>query len=159
MRVGLALSGERKANMWKCGCTKDAFPAWAAKVLALGYSVGRVEEVHSRGPRSAQAAGKGGAAGSVLERRLVRVYTPGTMTHAHYFDDVSQVPGGSGATRPLVALVEGPAGALGVAVLDAALGQVQVGQLEAGSGTGGHLLSNLLLRLDPAEVVAPQTSL
>jgi hypothetical protein len=43
----------------------------APKVLALGYSVGRVEEM----PRG---GGGGGGARKLLERRLVRIYTPGT---------------------------------------------------------------------------------
>jgi hypothetical protein len=30
------------------GCTKDAFGQWAARVLALGYAVGRVEEMPGR---------------------------------------------------------------------------------------------------------------
>lgn len=59
--------------MWKVGCTKDAFAVWAAKVLALGYSVGRVEE----GPKDGGGGGGGGAR-RLLERRLVQIYTPGT---------------------------------------------------------------------------------
>ncbi len=71
------------------GCTRDAFPSWATKVLALGYSVGRVEEV--RGPARAAAA-KGGSSNNggsgLLQRRLVRIYTPGTAVDAY----LPQVP-------------------------------------------------------------------
>ncbi len=84
------------------GCTRDAFPAWATKVLALGYSVGRVEEVrapagataHDRGGNGATAGGgggcggkggrRGGAGGALLVRRLVRIYTPGTAVDSYF---------------------------------------------------------------------------
>jgi DNA mismatch repair ATPase MutS len=69
----------------QCGCSKDAFPSWAAKVLALGFSVGRVEEVK-------RAKGAGNKDG-VLERKLVRIYTPGTAIDSFFDDSVS-------ATRP-----------------------------------------------------------
>jgi hypothetical protein len=72
MRVGLNLSGSRAPNMWKCGCTAGAFATWAAKVLALGYSVGRVEEM-TRSQAPAVGAGR-----KLLERRLVKICTPGT---------------------------------------------------------------------------------
>lgn len=37
------MSGARGSapNMWTVGCTVSAFNEWAAKVLALGYAVGR----------------------------------------------------------------------------------------------------------------------
>jgi hypothetical protein len=44
MQVGLqAMGGSRgsAANMWTVGCVLTAFNEWAAKVLALGYVVGR----------------------------------------------------------------------------------------------------------------------
>jgi DNA mismatch repair ATPase MutS len=44
------------------------------QVIALGYSVGRVEEMaRTQGGPAAAAAGR-----KLLERRLVRIYTPGT---------------------------------------------------------------------------------
>jgi hypothetical protein len=56
------------------GCHKDFFPQWAAKVLALGYPVGRVEEL----------PGSKDPDGNILQRRLVQVYRPGTAVGTMY---------------------------------------------------------------------------
>lgn len=117
--------------MRKCGCTKDAFAVWAAKVLALGYSgeglrrqqdscrvppaaghaAGRMqaractqhfmckptatcvytfthiyEQTHTIVHTSLHTVGRveempkaaGPGRGKLLERRLVKIYTPGT---------------------------------------------------------------------------------
>lgn len=53
----------------------------------MGYCVGRVEEVHSN---SSSNGKKGGA--DILQRRLVRIYTPGTAVES-YFDDKDVVSG------------------------------------------------------------------
>ena len=46
---------------------ENGFSQWAAKVVALGFPVARVEEVRS-------------AAGAVIGRRIARVYTAATST-------------------------------------------------------------------------------
>jgi len=129
MRVGLNLSGKtRSPNMWKVGCTKDAFPVWAAKVLALGYSVGRVEEM-------ARTQGPGAGARKLLERRLVRIYTPGTAVDGLLAEDLGQ------DARPFITLVEagggsgggGGAAVIGVCVVDVASGQVGNARLSPGA--------------------------
>lgn len=56
------------------GCHKDFFPQWAAKVLALGYPVGRVEEL----------PGSKDPDGNILQRRLVQVYRPGIAVGTMY---------------------------------------------------------------------------
>ena len=80
------------------GCNVDAFPAWATKVLALGYSVGRVEEMR-------RCAGAPGKQGDLLQRRLVRIYTPGTAV-----DGYLQV---GSACRSLRELLQEPIAACG----------------------------------------------
>ena len=35
------MAGQQPANMWKVGTSEKSFAEWAAKVLALGYNVGR----------------------------------------------------------------------------------------------------------------------
>lgn len=49
------------------GLHEKQFSHWAAKVLALGFTVARIEEVRN-------------AAGAVSSRRTARVYTPATAT-------------------------------------------------------------------------------
>ncbi|KAI8475530.1 MAG: muts domain V-domain-containing protein [Monoraphidium minutum] len=146
MRVGLNLSGRRVPNMYKCGCTKDAFATWAAKVLALGYSVGRVEEM-PRGAQGGRAAGQ-----KLLERRLVRIYTPGTAVDGLLADDLGQ------DARPFMCVVEAPAGgaagaaALGCCIVDVASGQAHAGSFRERSAARPALCT-ALLRFDPVEVV------
>jgi DNA mismatch repair ATPase MutS len=48
--------------------------AFSPQVLALGYSVGRVEEMHSAAARGSS----GGGSSKLITRQLVRIYTPGT---------------------------------------------------------------------------------
>ncbi|GIM16929.1 hypothetical protein Vretimale_19495, partial [Volvox reticuliferus] len=154
LRVGLNLSGRREANMWKVGCTRDAFPAWATKVLALGYSVGRVEEIHSGGvPEGGGAGARRGrkTPGSLVKRTLVRIYTPGTAVDPYFQDDSSL------DSRAFVSLVEAPGGEMGACVVNCSLGCWAVGQLlDTPSRTA---LATLLLRYKPNEVVTAKGSL
>ncbi|KAL4858267.1 DNA mismatch repair protein Msh6 [Chlorella vulgaris] len=76
MQVGLqAMGGSRgsAANMWTVGCVLTAFNEWAAKVLALGYVVGRVDE-DKRGQREPGT--------KLIKRTLTRIYSPGTLLEA-----------------------------------------------------------------------------
>ena len=59
--IGLNPSGAATTNMIKCGCSHDSFDVWAARVLGLGLSVGRVEEM-----------GRGEGGGGLVSRKLVR---------------------------------------------------------------------------------------
>ncbi|GLC58458.1 DNA mismatch repair protein msh6 [Pleodorina starrii] len=148
LRVGLNISGRRDANMWKVGCTRDAFPSWATKVLALGYSVGRVEEI--RGGAGGDCGGRR-AGGGLLVRRLVRIYTPGTAVDTYFQDDPSL------DSRAFVSLVEAPGGRLGACVVDCSLGRWAVEQMD--DTPGRTALATLLLRYKPSEVVTARGSL
>lgn len=80
-----------------CTCPKFRNLAWHMctcaglsphpQVLALGYSVGRVEEM----PRS--QAGSAAAARKLLERRLVKIYTPGTAVDGLLAVSADALPG------------------------------------------------------------------
>ncbi|WIA19151.1 hypothetical protein OEZ85_003799 [Tetradesmus obliquus] len=94
LRIGLNLSGPPAANFWKVGCHKDYFATWCAKVLAQGYSVGRVEEMPA-------AAGRA-RGGRLLERRLVRIYSPGTAVEGLLADDLDH------RVQPILCIVELP---------------------------------------------------
>jgi DNA mismatch repair ATPase MutS len=63
-------------------------------VLALGYSVGRVEEMAR--PQGPAAAGR-----KLLERRLVRIYTPGTAVDGLLAVRGSRAAGSQAAAAPL----------------------------------------------------------
>ena len=84
LRIGLKPMGAvQKANMWRVGCQASSFTWWCSKVLALGYSVGRVEEMPVDGDHS-----------GILERQLVQMYTPGTSVLTCWNADSGQEEGG-----------------------------------------------------------------
>lgn len=56
------------------------------QVLALGYSVGRVEEMPAGASRAA------GSSSKLLVRQLVRIYTPGTAVEGLLLDDQVDTP-------------------------------------------------------------------
>jgi hypothetical protein len=56
-----------------------------AQVLALGYSVGRVEEMPAGSART--GAGASSSSSKLLVRQLVRIYTPGTAVEGLLLDD------------------------------------------------------------------------
>lgn len=123
------------------------------QVLALGYSVGRVEEMpvvtHS----------KAAAGGKLLQRKLVKIYTPGTAVDGLMSDDLGHDP------RPFITLVEltgskdGVSGqtCIGCCVVDVATCQIHVGRIKDMSSR--PQLNLALLRFDPVEVVAVRNTL
>ncbi|KAK9829493.1 hypothetical protein WJX72_006189 [[Myrmecia] bisecta] len=137
LRVGLNMSGRQTVNMWKVGCHKDYFTSWASRVLALGYSVGRIEEYPS-------LKGQG-----ILSRRLACIYTPGTVNDGALQDCDGQAT--HGASKPLLAVCEAADATLGVCVVDVTLGRFSVSQIQDGSSRA--LLATLLVHVNPAEVV------
>lgn len=54
------------------------------QVLALGYSVGRVEEMAAGAARGAAGVS---SSSKLLVRQLVRIYTPGTAVEGLLLDD------------------------------------------------------------------------
>ena len=141
MSVGLNLSGKRTPNMWKCGCSKSNFDHWAARVLGLGLSVGRVEEV-----------GKGSAPekGKILRRELVEVITPGTATRDAFASKSS--------SAPLLCVVQSDCfDSFGVCVLDALTARVSYGQFMDDSR--GTLLRSLICATNPSEILFEQNTL
>lgn len=141
LRVGLNPMGTGpEANMWKVGCNAGSFQHWAAKVLALGYCVGRVEECSGRRDPDPACA-------KLVARRLAQIYTPGTVT-----TPLAGEWEGEGGPQPYVALFEGANSLMGACVVDvpsATLGLAQWHEVDATRSTLGMLLS----QINPAEVV------
>lgn len=72
-----------RTNMRMCGIPEGRFAQYANQLVALGYKVGRVEQMETLNAREkrSQAEQKGGKAGSkVCERELCQVLTQGTLT-------------------------------------------------------------------------------
>ena len=134
----MRISGKPARFMQKVGCHKDHFDAWAAKLLGQGYAVARVEETSRReggAPGKDKDGGKGckgantkGGSGSIIEREVSEIYTPALdrgLTReggARYLLALAELPiedDGGGA--------EGGAVEIGVALVDADVGEIVVG--------------------------------
>jgi DNA mismatch repair protein MSH6 len=148
LRIGLNPMGSipsREANMWKVGCTAGAFHQWASKVLALGYSVGRVEEC--RGSRRDVLQHVGGR--KLVARKLVQIYTPGTM--------LDNFRGGfecneCAASQPFIALFEGSNGLFGCCVVDVPSATVAISQWQE-VDVARSMLVTLLNQANPVEIL------
>ena len=133
----MRISGKPARFMQKVGCHKDHFDAWAAKLLGQGYAVARVEETSRReggAPVKDKDGGAGkvtdtkGGSGSIIEREVSEIYTPALdrgLTReegARYLLALAELPiedDGGGA--------EGGAVEIGVALVDADVGEIVVG--------------------------------
>jgi len=113
------------------GVPAHAADAYLARLIALGEPVVVCEQVgepDGRGP---------------VERRITRIVTPGTLTDDGLLDARSD--------RPLAALCcDG--GRFGLAVLDLAAGSLRVHEY-----VGGDALEAELARVQPAELILPET--
>ena len=120
--------------MHRAGCRAQSFMFWASKVVALGYSVGRVEEVGSLNAPSASKAGKGSVSSiaskaKTKERALVQVYSPATFgLWWEGFDDGAE-HACSSTTAVYLAVCEDvkTSGLLGACCVDLAGGVLAVG--------------------------------
>jgi DNA mismatch repair protein MSH6 len=147
LRIGLNPMGSissRDANMWKVGCTAGAFHQWACKVLALGCSVGRVEECRSsKGEAVQQIGGR-----KLVARKLMQIYTPGTMLDSFGgsgFDDCT-------SAQPFIALFEGSNGLLGCCIVDVPSATVAISQWQE-VDVARSMLVTLLNQANPAEIL------
>lgn len=136
IRAGLSpMSKSQPANMWKCGCSGISFGQWAAKVLALGYNVGRVEECGHR-PKGQK----------LVIRRLVQIYSPATLIHG----PVTECSGAP--CLPMLALCEERNGILAACVIDVLSAQIGIAHwVEVDKDR--TLFKTLLAQLNPVEVV------
>ncbi|KAL4430604.1 hypothetical protein ABPG77_005844 [Micractinium sp. CCAP 211/92] len=138
MRVGLSAMGGARgsaANMWTVGCNVSAFNEWAAKVLALGYPVARVDEC-KRGSREPGSA--------LVKRTLRQIYTPGTLLDGAMAD-------ACGGSQPLVTLWEGEHLRFGACIVDVQSTTISFTSWQE-ADTQRSMLQALLLQADPAEV-------
>lgn len=136
----------------RAGCRAQSFLFWASKIVALGYSVGRVEEVGTTQPKQHRAgaqdhqgrvpsqgmveidtahASKSSKASKIKtkERALVQVYSPATFgLWWEGFDDGAE-HASSSSTAVFLAVYEDErtSGLLGVCCVDVAGGVLQVG--------------------------------
>jgi DNA mismatch repair protein MutS len=142
----LALTSRSKdtsgAAIPMCGVPFHAVEGYIGRLVKKGFRVAICEQIED--PRKAKG---------VVQRAVVRVVSPGTLTDASYLDArepaflLSLVPGESG--RP-TASVQRPA-AIGAAVIDLSTGEFSTAEYVGESGA--RALAEELLLLHPREVV------
>ncbi len=134
-----------RVNMRMTGVPEAGWERWAARLLARGYRVGRVEQVGTAAQATKQKA-------KIIKRELVEVLTGGTVA------DPAMVP--TRATTYLLALAEDPASttdapAYGYTLLNASSGVFHVGS--AVDTIHLDTLRTILHQTDPREVLLSPT--
>jgi len=118
-----------------CGVPVHSHEGYLARLIRKGFRVAVCEQLEP--PADARKRG----AKAVVQRDVVRVITPGTLTEDALLD--------ARAANHLVALAE-VGGALGLASVDISTAAFQTEEVAAGA------LASALARLDPREVLAPE---
>ncbi|WP_419827409.1 DNA mismatch repair protein MutS [Sphingomonas sp.] len=121
-----------------CGVPVHSADSYLARLIRAGHRVAVAEQVET--PEQAR---KRGGAKALVERRIVRLVTAGTLTEEALLD--------ARASNWLVALSEA-GGRIGVAAADVSTGRFELGSVEAAA------LDAELARLGPAETVAAEGS-
>jgi DNA mismatch repair protein MutS len=118
-----------------CGVPKHAAEAYLARLIRRGYRVAVAEQMEDPKLRASVK--------TPIRREIVRLITPGTLTEEALLD--------SGQPNLLLALARGQDSVVGAAWLDISTGIFETAALPAAE------LTALLGRLEPAEIIAPET--
>ena len=137
--IALTKRGQHQgADIPMCGVPVHSADGYLSRLIRGGFKVAVCEQMED------PAAAKKRGSKSVVRRDVVRVVTPGTITEDALLD--------ARANNYLAALAQA-GGALGIAWLDISTGLFQAQALEPAS------LTTILARLDPGEVILPETLL
>jgi DNA mismatch repair protein MutS len=133
--IALTARGQHQgAPVPMCGVPVSQAEVYLARLIRRGFRVAIVEQMED--PAAAKARGAKGP----LQRDVVRLVTPGTITEDSLLE----------AGRPnFLAVVAQAGGVLGLAWLDISTGQFETQTCDTAS------LASLLGRLEPAEILAP----
>lgn len=138
-----------RVNMRMCGIPEGQFSTYATRLVALGYKVGRVEQMETMNAMQKRASKeKVKAASTVCERELCEILTQGTVS------DESMLEGPQ--ANFLLSVCRGGKAddEYGVCLLEASTGVFYVGQFVDDAQL--TQFETLLLRAKPREVVYPK---
>jgi DNA mismatch repair protein MSH6 len=141
-----------RVNMKMVGVPEGHFATWAAKLIALGFKVGKVDQAESslqmmdRG----KGKGKGGAGEGIIRRELRGILTCGTLVD----EGMLATP----EAKYLMCVKQDQAtGQVGVCYVDAATGVFHVGEFEDDERLSK--LETVLMQVQPAELVVEKSGL
>lgn len=97
-QLGLNFTKGGRVDMRCCGVPEQSFDKHCARLIDMGYKVGRVEQTETANAAEKRKSGGGANTASVCERSLVRILTKGTVTDDGLLRDYK--------ARYVVALVE-----------------------------------------------------
>lgn len=134
-----------KAKRPHSGFPEVAFDKYAQQLVALGYKVGRVDQVET--PEMLAARNKNqGTKDKAVRRDMTAVLTPGTITEPDMI-------GKQGANYFLAVCDNEATKTFGVCFVDTSTGRFHIGQFE--DDKQGTRLRTLLAQVHPTEVVFP----
>ncbi|MDE2515151.1 MAG: DNA mismatch repair protein MutS [Rhodospirillales bacterium] len=134
--IALTQRGEHAgAPIAMCGVPVHAAEAYLARLIRRGFRVAIAEQMEDPKKRTGKAP---------IQRAVVRLVTPGTIT-----EDALLEPGRPNLLLALVAAADG--GQCGAAWVDISTGLFETAEIAPAE------LPGLLGRLDPAEILAPET--
>jgi len=141
-----------RVNMRMCGIPEGQFSPYATRLVALGYKVGRVEQMETMNAMQKRASkDKVKAASTVCERELCEILTQGTVS------DESMLEGPQANFLLSVCRGGKAEDEYGVCLLEASTGVFYIGQFVDDAQL--TQFETLLLRAKPREVVYPKRGL
>ncbi len=137
--IALTKRGKHEnADIPMCGVPFHAYESYLAKLIRQGYKVAICEQTED--PKEAKKRG----AKSVVSRAVTRLVTAGTLTEDHLLDS---------RKNNFIMAVLRQNETLGLAWLDVSTGDFYTQELSLKDKNDGVILSSVLARLNPVEIV------
>ncbi len=137
--IALTKRGKHEnADIPMCGVPFHAYESYLAKLIRQGYKVAICEQTED--PKEAKKRG----AKSVVSRAVTRLVTAGTLTEDHLLDS---------RKNNFIMAVLRQNDTLGLAWLDVSTGDFYTQELSLKDKNDGVILSSVLARLNPVEIV------
>lgn len=147
----LKIAGGGRANMQLAGIPEMLFEYWAKQFIDAGYKVAKVDQKESL--LAKEMRGGGTKEEKIIKRELTGVLTGGTLTDLDMLNGDLAVYCMAVWQEPLAALTP----QFGVAVVDVALGHLQLSQID--DDRDCTQLETIVLQLRPKEVVVAKHNL
>lgn len=146
-QLGLNFTKGGRVDMRCCGVPEQSFEKHCARLVDLGYKVGRVEQTETANAAEKRKSGGGANTASVCERALVRILTKGTVTDDGLLRDYRaryvialvermETPHMSCRNEPtqsenaIQSALENKSRTFGVCFVDVASGSINIGEIQ-----------------------------